>query len=58
MVHVSATGRCTLRDFYLYFSSVEFKIKYKRMFRLKVTSSFSNNLTFFVLDSLIGYCLK
>ena len=39
MVHVSASGRCTLRDFYLCFSAVEFKIKYKRIFRLKVTSS-------------------
>ena len=41
-------------DFYLYFSSVEFKIKYKRIFRLKVTS-FSNNFKIFVSDSLIGY---
>ena len=36
-------------------SAVEFKIKYKRIFRLKVTSSLSNNFKFFVLDSLIGY---
>ena len=42
-------------DFYLYFSAVEFKIKYKRIFRLKVTSSFSNKFKIFVLDSLNGY---
>ena len=51
MVHVSHTQW----DFYLYFSAVDVKIKYKRIFRLKVTSSFSNNFNFFVLDSLIGY---
>ena len=37
------------------FSAVGFKIKSKRIFRLKVTSSFSNNFKIFVLDSLIGY---
>ena len=47
MVHVSATGRCTLNGISTcIFSAVEFKIKNKRIFRLKVTSSFSNNFIF------------
>ena len=56
MVQVSATGRCTLHGIstciLLLFSS---RSNNKRIFRLKVTSVFSNNFKIFVLDSLIGY---